>query len=231
MKKALCTLLTLLAFDSISFAQSESQAASPKKFRHHVGVQINELVRQVFNFSNNNATNNNPYLLVYSINSAKTGWGARVGVGYTYRSFTEDDGSNKKESDINTMQFRLGAEKAFALSGKWSAGIGIDGLYNRDDNYTASTTKAFDTSLTITKTDVSSFGGGAMGWLRYHLTDKVIIGTETSFYYVTGNQKMDISITTKSFGNPITSSTSKVDNKVSEGVFRMPVAIYLMIRF
>jgi len=230
MKKTLLTLLSA-GLATGAWAQEEATAGT-KRIQHHVGVQINELIRQVFNFNNSTtSTNNNPYLLVYSVNSVKKGWGGRLGIGYTYRSFTDDDGVNRKESNINSMQLRLGAEKAFRLSEKWSVGVGLDALYNRDNNDTRSTTKAFDTTLTVTTTKIQSYGGGAMGWLRYAVTDKVVIGTETSFYYVTGNQKQDISIASKSFGQPVTTTSSKIDNDVEEGVFRMPVAIYLLIRF
>lgn len=231
MRKTLLTLFSFFGLFAYTSAQTVEKDGHEKRIQHHVGVQINELVRQVFNFSNNTNTNNNPYLLVYSINSVKKGWGGRVGIGYTYRSFTDDDGINRKETNINSVQLRLGIEKAFQLSGKWSTGIGIDGLYNSDQNDTRSTTKAFDTTLTVTTTKINSLGGGLMGWLRYAITDKVVIGTETSFYYLAGNQKQNITITSKTFGQQVTTTSSKVDNDVVEGIFRMPVAIYLFVRF
>ena len=51
-----------------------------------------KIIRQVFNFSNTTADNSNPYLISYSINSARTGWGLRLGAGYSHRQFTTDDG-------------------------------------------------------------------------------------------------------------------------------------------
>lgn len=231
-KILLTTIFATIASPFLGFSQTENTPpVKQKRFHHQVGVQVNELIRQVFQFGNGSTSaNNNPYLLVYHINTLKGGWGARLGVGYTYRSFTDNDAVNKRESDINNMQLRLGIEKAFQLSGKWTVGIGVDGLYNTDNNKTISTTKAQDTSVTVSTTEVRSMGGGAMGWLRYNLTDYIVLGTETSFYYLSGDQKQDISIARRGF-NQVTTSTSKTDNKTSEGVFRIPVALYLLIRF
>jgi hypothetical protein len=233
MKKTFLICLSLAGMATNSYAQDEP-VIREKKVAHHVGVQINELVRQVFNFNSSSATaaNNNPYLLVYSINSVNKGWGGRIGVGYTYRSFTDDDGVNRRETDINDMQLRAGVEKAFTLSGRWSTGIGIDGVYNLNDDRTRSVIRAFDTTTTITKTDIVSYGGGLMGWIRYNISEKVVIGTETSFYYVTGDQKQDLSVTRRSQTTGTwNTNVSKIDNELAEGIFRLPVAIYLMVRF
>src|SRR5690606_24220258 len=107
-------VLALVPF--ISYAQDEpGMQATPKekKLEHRVGVQVNELIRQVFNFSNTSANVNNPYLLMYSVNWAKTGWGIRLGAGYTTRSIANDDGISSTVSDINVLNLRLGFEKAF----------------------------------------------------------------------------------------------------------------------
>src|SRR5688572_28910409 len=143
MKKTLLVCLFFIGLAADSNAQDETPVRE-KKVAHHLGVQMNELIRQVFNFNNSSAAsaNNNPYVLIYSLNSVRTGWGGRIGVGYTYRSFIDDDGVNRRETDINNMQFRLGLEKAFTLSGRWSTGIGLDGLYNLDDDRTRSVIRA-----------------------------------------------------------------------------------------
>ena len=66
-----------------------------KKFDHKVGVQVNELIRQVFNFSNTASTVHNPYLLIYSVNHTRTGLGIRAGVGYTLRKLNDASGINQ----------------------------------------------------------------------------------------------------------------------------------------
>src|SRR3954467_12047876 len=118
MKKSFILALAL-GLALTSFAQTETTNSSipkDKKLQHEVGVQLNELVRQVFNFSNTASTNTNPFLVTYSINSVKSGWGARVGFGYDYESITTDDGVTMRTSNLNDLHSRLGIEKMFTLS-------------------------------------------------------------------------------------------------------------------
>jgi opacity protein-like surface antigen len=234
MTKTLLAALLLTAPAMQAFAQSAEQAAQPKRYEHQVGVQMNELIRQVFNFNNSSSANNNPYLLMYSVNSVKTGWGLRLGVGYVYRSFTDDDGITRKESNLNDLRLRLGVEKAFRLSDKWSAGAGLDAICSIDDDKTTTVVRSFDSVKTVTRSNISSFGGGGMAWLRYHITPRVLIGTETSFYYSTGKQDQKVSITQRDFsipGQPYMTTTSNVNNNTSQGLFSVPIAFYLIVKF
>ena len=131
----------------------------PLQVDQYVGVQLNGLIRQVFNFNNSTAsTTVSPYLLTYNINSRNSGWGLRIGVGYSYNSTATDDGITATTTRINDLQLRLGIEKAFKLSEKWSAGIGIDGVFNTNNDNTTNITKSAasfsapgDTTTTTTK--------------------------------------------------------------------------------
>src|ERR1044072_4368347 len=220
-----------------SFAQTETTSASiskDKKFQHTVGVQLNELIRQGFNFSNTASTNNNPFLVTYSINSVKSGWGGRVGFGYEYQSVTTDDGVTMKTSNLNDLHARLGIEKKFNLSPKWSAGVGLDGVVNYNNDYTKSVIRSFDTVTTVTTSKITTYGGGPMMWLRYHITSKVLIGTESSYYYTTGSQKDDIAITQRDFnggGSELKTTFTSVDDKRTEGKISVPVAFFLIVQF
>jgi hypothetical protein len=232
MKKTLA--IALLAITPV-LSYAEDAIVKEKKLEHSVGVQVNELIRQVFNFSNTNAANNNPYLLTYSINKIKNGWGLRLGAGYNVSTITNDNGVSAVETKIDDLNLRLGAEKKFNLSDKWSTGVGVDALYNNDKNDTKSVTRSFDTTTVTTKSLITSYGGGVMAWLRYNITSKVQIGTETSFYYRTGFHKEQIDIVRKT-GNGIvfpqtTSSSTKKDDDIKEGKFNLPVAFYLIVRF
>ncbi|HYD20210.1 MAG TPA: hypothetical protein VEB40_01945, partial [Flavipsychrobacter sp.] len=104
-------------FATTTFAQegSDSQTPmayiepAPKTFEHQVGVQANELIRQVFNFNNNGSSAlNNPYLFTYSLNWKKPGIGIRLGVGPDFRSFKEDNGVVQQENNINVLNARFG---------------------------------------------------------------------------------------------------------------------------
>lgn len=219
-------------------AQEEPAAPKRKIFEHQVGVQANELVRQVFNFNNSSNALNNPYLLTYSLNWKKPGVGIRLGVGPDFRSFKDDDGVVQQENNINVMNVRFGFEKTFVLSDKWSAGIGVDAIYFNDVSYTKTFTRTFDSTSTDISSSTSAKGGGAMGWLRYHITPSILIGTETSFYYSKGDFKQEISITRKtSNGNPIggpskfETKITKTDNEVEFGKFNLPMVFYLIVKF
>lgn len=217
-------------------AQTEPTIAPREKiFEHHIGVQVNELVKQVFNFNNTSASVKNPYLLTYNINFKKSGWGLRIGAGYNKQQFNTDDGITKKSTDINTLNARLGIEKAFKLGYRWSTGIGIDGVYGNDDNNTSSTIRSSDSTKTVTKSTISSYGGGAMGWLRYAISSNVVIGTEASFYFTEAKEKQDITITQYtrlgSTSQNIVTTKSSINDKTTDMVFSLPVVLYLYVRF
>ncbi len=233
MKKTLATAMLVAGCISMSFAQAPDLSPSAPKEKlcdQFLGVQVNGLIRQVFNFNNSTAaTEVNPYLLTYNINSRKTGWGLRASIGYNYNSSGTNDGITTRTSKLNDLHFRLGVEKSFKLSEKWSAGAGIDLIYNYNDDNTSASTISFDTVTTNTKTTISSYGGGAMGWLRYNLTKNITIGTESSFYVTTGNQK--ITVETIVAHNPNNTPPTDSDNKVSFGTISLPVVFYLSVKF
>ncbi len=238
-------LMALALFVSTAVTAQDDNVQSlalpkTKKLNHQVGVQMNELVRQVFNFNGNNNNVNNPYLLIYSLNFANSGWGIRAGVGPNFNKFTENDGVTDRENDINSIKARLGFEKSFRLSKRWSAGAGLDGLFGTEDNKTITKVTSFDTTTTEIKTSTETIGGGAMAWLRYHVTEHVVIGTEASFYYTTGKEKQEVKITQRGgitpgpgpiITPPFTTTTTTFDNKIANGVFSLPVVFYLIVKF
>ncbi len=231
MKKIILSI-ALLAMATTIYAQEATLKS--KKLEHQVGVQVNELIRQVFNFTNTGTTNNNPYLVTYSVYLAKSGWGLHVGGGYTIRSFANDNGVNSTQTNIDDLNLRLGIEKKFQLAERWTAGVGIDGLYDNDNNKTESTVRGIDTTITKTKSLITSYGAGPMAWLRFNITDKILIGTEASYYYRTGFQKEQVDITRYSQftnGKSATMSSSKIDNDLKSGNFNVPVAFYISIKF
>ncbi len=238
----LFTLSCILAAGCMQnvYAQQEavSQTKHEKTHDHYVGVQLNGLIRQVINFNNNTSTTPvNPYLLIYSVNSIKSGWGLRAGVGYNYNSSTVKDGITEAVSKLNDIHARVGIEKRFKLSEKWSAGAGLDGLFNNNDDYTSATVHSFDTTTTITKSKLPTFGGGAMGWIRYSITDRILVGTEASFYYLTGTEDRVVTVIAKKMINTppfttfeTTSTTTKSEPKFSNGSFTSPVVFFLIVR-
>lgn len=238
MKKMLLSAILATGCANLGYAQSATDVApetgkSEKKFDHYFGVQLNDLLRQIISFNNTTAAaNNNPYLLIYNINHHKTGWGLRVGLGATISSSATNDNITRRKSDINDYQVRLGIEKMFSLSGKWTCGVGLDGIMKSNDDKTIAITQTAGTQFkqtTETTSKVSSYGGGAMAWLRYNLTSRVILGTETSFYYTSGKNKQTIIFTDDSQVTPI--SETNTDNDATEGKIAVPVTFYITVKF
>ena|ERR1022692_2585125 len=101
---------------------------------------------------------------------------------------------------------------------------------------TSTTVKSGDTTTTATKTVISSYGGGPMAWLRYNVTDKILIGTEASFYYVTGTQNTTVDVTTTTFsgggfGSVTTTTETTSKPTVSQGTFTSPIVFFIMVKF
>jgi hypothetical protein len=240
MKKLSLAIILATGCMQTVYAQTADQATmapKDKMYDQYIGVQLNGLIRQVFNFNNSTtSTNVNPYLLTYSINSKKTGWGIRAGVGYNYNSSTgsDDGGISTTVSKINDLQVRLGVDKMFQLSGKWSAGAGLDLVYTTNNDHTTNTTNASSGNggiVTDTKTVASTYGGGPMAWLRYSVTKSVLIGTEASFYYVAGDSKNTISIADPNNFNPVLNAPTTTDGKVGQGTFNSPLVFFIIVKF
>jgi hypothetical protein len=233
MRKNLLLSILIAGCVSPCLAQTEITAPDVKKektFEHYVGVQMNELIRQVFNFNNTSASVS-PYLLTYNINNVKTGWGLRLGVGYSYNDDNSNDGITSSTSKINDVHGRFGVEKRFLLSRKWSTGVGLDGIVNINNDKSSGTVHSFDTVTTTTTSGMKSYGGGAMGWLRYHITDRVVIGTEASFYYSSGKQTNSTTVARSSQFGGTTTTETKSNPTISDGNFHLPVTFYLIVKF
>ncbi len=232
MKKITLIFLLALSFQYCS-AQSANDNQGKELFDHYIGVQINGLIRQVLNFNNSSATTSgNPYLLTYDMISKKSGWGFRVGIGYSSSKNFGTSVNNENTGNNNDLQARIGVEKIFKLSKKWNAGAGIDLVYNYfNNNSTNNQYYHYDTSITSTKTLVSSYGGGTFGILTYSITNKILVGTECSFYYVTGNKNAIADNTTTNQGmSPIISET-KQNSGISQAGINLPIVFYLSVKF
>jgi len=237
MKKITLGTLLLIGCSHFSMAQTETMPPSEKKEKmvdQFIGVQVNDLLRQVFNFNGSTSPlNTNPYLLTYSINSRTKGWGLRAGIGYNYSSTSSNDGITSVTNNLNDLSARVGIEKACELSGKWTAGFGLDLVYTSNDDHTVSTVSSNITpgitpftgnDVTDTKTTSHSMGGGPQGWVRYSISKRILIGTESSFYYTTGDQQQTITIDGFTTSSPSSNGTK-------HGTFNTPIAVFLHVKF
>lgn len=225
-------VLLLLSIALMPFGLSAQQ----RVFKHNAGAQINLLLKQVLNL-NNSSTNtavDNPYIFMYTLTHSKTNIGLRLGVGYDHRSFAENDGISKVNTDRTNIDARIGIEKAFVISKKWTTGVGVDAVLHNNKNNTDAETKSFDTTTTITNAQTKSIGFGPVVWLRYNISERVQIGTEGSFYYLFGTQKEDVTVKTRGQsvpGNLLLNTRTIAEQDFSEAITRAPVAFYIIINF
>lgn len=227
----LLLVAALMAGSTLHSYAQDIVAGTQPKLEHRIAVQANELVRQVLNFGGtNNAATQNPYILTYNVNAAKSGWGLRAGIGYTANNSKTGDGITLRHSNINDVQFRLGVEKAFQISKRWSMGLGVDAIYHNNDDKTSAVSISFDTVNVNTNSNITKIGGGVMSWLRYSISDRLQIGTETSFYYLTGTEYTKVVSTRSNQGSPV-QQESITDADLSEGKFNVPMVFYLSVRF
>lgn len=224
---AAITLLPLAAFcqDDL-FSDTGKRKGLNFHPDHYIGVQINELTKQILSVNNSDITNDNPFLVTYQATDRKTGWGVRGGVGLLFSTAKTvvdpaPSGYSVKASKW-LAQMRVGAEKTFNLAPRWSTGVGVDLVYRYQKQSIKEDAQFGGYNADSTST-TNMTGIGAMGWLRYGITKRIFIGTETSFYYLAGKTKYSISY----FGGP---TTDDVNEKSTEAKFNMPVVFYLYVK-
>lgn len=235
-KHLIFSCILFVKFTTIVEAQKANQltdTAKDKRFEHYLGVQINPLLRQLLTIGT--VPNiNNPFLLNYSLNNAKSRWGIHAGVGFNLIQLKDNDDITDRKTLITTVSSRIGLDRYFDLSSRWQVGFGIDGIYQLSENITNTQVVSFDTIDVENRITNQRSGGGLRGFARFKLSERVMLGTESTLYYQFGFNKNESKITSRDFSLPgapkITVSTSTVQQLI-ESQFSLPVAIYLVFKF
>jgi hypothetical protein len=215
-------------------AGDSTKTKKEKKARrayHYLGIQANQLLNQLFNFGNSTTAVSNPYLIIYSINSIPTGWGLNVGTGYAVNTSTDNSNPNvQNKSTLNDFSLRLGVEKKSFLSRKWMASYGFDFLWSKQSDETTSTSQfQFQTNITDTNSSTRSFGSGPRVGLNYFISEKIMLGTEATYYFRW--MKVSSTITNTSMGNGADSSSANNTNQhLTDLTLNVPVAIFLIVK-
>jgi len=222
-KKITTLFFVSLAILSSSIAQEEPAKQKEKKYDQYIGVQLNQMINQIFNLKSDNS-NLSPYILNYGINRKSDGWGLNVGIAYVY----EDDEEISETEIVNTVNndfsIRVGVEQKVMWGEKWLASLGIDFLYanlDQDKNITGNPTGV---PVLDTRTTSNSYGMGPRGTLHYRLGQRVLIGTEASFYYTVHNEKITVIDYT-------TGVTTRDEPKNKRLVFLSPIVLSLTVQF
>ena len=234
---------TAICFVVVVFhCNAQNESPKIKKFNHYAGIQANELLRQLFNFSNTNTTINNPYTIIYSLIPTNSGWGCHAGLGYKYNWINDKNAAVGKTSKVNDLFYRIGIEKKIPLGKRFEVGVALDfaGRYQQDKTSSLSVTNLFnsiDSSATTVTDKITSYGGGPQVSLGYHITEKIILATEATIYYTSQKNKQNILIidtVTEIFNNNNkVINTSNFNTEIDSNTLSIsiPISIFLIVKF
>jgi hypothetical protein len=235
-KICVLTLSQLISFAVM--AQDETPVA--KKSDHYVGLQANQLIRQIFNFSNSSSAINNPYLLTYAVNSVATGAGFTAGFGYNFLEAKDGDQAFDRTTTTNDIFFRMGFEKKTMLAKKVIFSLGVDIVLDRQKLAIETKEKTQSQNNFESSTRTTGTGLGPRLTINYQLTDKIIIGTEANYYYKSFTiDKSQTDVFFETQFDPITgqqrqvrrTNETKDSEKQKRFQFNSPAVIYLIIKF
>src|SRR5258705_8055723 len=175
MKGFSITLAVLGAF--VLPVQAQSNDEKPRLLNHYAGVQINQLLKQIINLNTNQVPFTYPYLVTYSVNSLKYGWGVNAGFGYNYQHFLDKNSPANHETKINDLFYRAGIGKRFMLSKKFTANAGLDyvGQYKINKTVTSSVIDngfQTDSSTSSSVTKEKGSGYGAQLAVNFYITER-----------------------------------------------------------
>jgi hypothetical protein len=235
MIKWILAIILVFGFPAISSLAQVAEQPS-KKINYYAGVQVNQLLKQLLNLSNSSDDINNPYLLTFSANSVKNGWGGHLGFGYNYQKVSDDLTQSDHASSINDLFYRIGGERRIMVGKKFQLSYGLDfiGTYLDDNTTSVSVNPGIDSTISKTSTKTVGFGGGPMAGIGFMITDRIIISTEASYYFLQSSEKSNTNVVRyELFNNPPTQSVSNQNSKVdlSDFTFNLPVAIFLQLKF
>ena len=237
--KLFATVVFLIFFSNESIAQKEQ---SSKLLHHELGVQANQLLRQLINLSDDDAFLSNPYLLTYSV-FGNCKWGVQLGGGYFYNRIEDKFSQANHESKLNDFAYRAGIARYFNFGKKWYATVGLDyaGRYIENKTATVSVVETPNISIDSTTSNVrtieKSNGGGIQLRLGFKITEMISLSTEATFYYFDNSVKSNVlqeQTITSFFVNlqdSYTLSSSNSDVSSSDFTTTIPVAIFLNINF
>ena len=204
-----------------AFAQDTVQ----HKAIHYVGVQANQLIRQLFSLSNASSAINNPYLLTYSINSASTGSGVNFGLGYTFNESTDGDAFNERKNKISDFFFRVGYEKKSNFGKHWVLSAGIDAVVDLQNNTTRTRSGSGQgVPEVVTKNKNNGWGLGPRVTLNYTITDKMLLGTEVTYYFKSIKNTIEVS----GAGAILNEET---DESFKRFQLNVPAVLFLILKF
>ena len=217
MKKSL--IILLLAGGLLSHAQ---ESDTPRIEGHYLGLQVNELVRQIISF-NSTTTPSNPYFFNYSY-FAESGGGLNMSFAFTLDKIVRmDDSANDVTTDLNNVFFRVGYEKRKVLSKRFIYGLGVDLVLESTKNETENQNNFGGGSIT-TKSTRSGWGLGPRATFSYRISDRVFIGTEANYYFKSIKEEFEVDFSDSS------SNDDSQESEIKQFRFSSPAILWLTFR-
>lgn len=217
--------IALICVSTTIYAQDVPEN-TPERGRtnFYLGLQANQLIKEVFNFSSSSSAVNNPFLLSLGINGP-SGWGANFGIGLSLNQFETENDTDIRKTTSNSFNFRIGFEKKWNIGKKIGASAGVDMLFSKSKSETKSEfVGGGSSSASTSKSDVIGGGIGPRITLNYSITDRILIGTESTYYFITS--KSD-----NTFNSGVITNPSESTAKSKTLIFNAPVVLFLMYRF
>jgi hypothetical protein len=198
-----------------------TETVQPKgNVSHYIGIQANQLLRQLISFGGNSTAVNNPYLLTYSVNSRTNGFGFSTGIGLSSVTTKTSDNFTSVVSHVNDFAWRFGLEKKTYFSKYWLFSMGGDVVIDLNKAETKSQSGGGNPQTSVT-TKTHRGGLGPRASLAFQFHDRLMVGTEAAYYFKWGNQEQ----TSSGTGQPNDPGT-----KVKSFNFALPSAIFLTIK-
>jgi hypothetical protein len=197
---------------------AQDQTVKEKKSNHYIGLQANQLIRQIFNFGGGSSVASNPYFLTWSVNSIESGVGFNFGFGYTYSQTDDGDPFVDRTTTVSDLFLRAGIEKKTEIAPKLILSIGGDLVTDlqKTDTKTGENSQGQQNFESGTKSN--GFGLGPRLTLNYALTEKILIGTEANWYF-------------KSFNITEDQNGLRNEKKQKRFQFNAPAVIFIILKF
>jgi hypothetical protein len=127
----------------------------------------------------------------------KNNWGLHVGFGFDYNKKIDTESQIARETRVNDLSWRVGIVRRFKLSNRFEAGASLDFIASRNLDKTETVTvttngSGKDSTVTTVTTKATGIGGGPQLSLSFHITEHLLVGTETSLYFSATEQKKNI---------------------------------------
>lgn len=181
-------------------------------YNHYVGLQANQLIQQVFNFSNDDTESGNPFVFTYAFNTVQKGSGMSFGLGYLSNKVEDLDQGLKRTTKTSDIHFRIGYEKKSFVGKRLIVGYGLDFLLNHGVDETK-----IDNGGLEFNTKTNGFGFGPRMPILLKISEKIFVGTEMSWYFRQERSDSD-------FPSLPTSESELVSRSF---ILQMPTAIFL----